>query len=151
VAKQQPVSVTHPEVTRYFMTIPEAASLVIEASVMANGGETYVLDMGKRIKILDLIERYVSLTDSHYPTITYTGLRAGEKLHEELFDGSETRTSTAHPRISRVHVEQAGSVAPDEIRALYALTKIGSSREELRSELKRLVSGHELLAPVMEA
>lgn len=97
-----PVTVTDPGVTRYFMTIPEAAGLVIEAAVMADAGETFVLDMGAPVHILDLINRFVALRGDSPPTIVFTGLRPGEKLHEELFDDAEVRTGTTHRRITSV-------------------------------------------------
>lgn len=104
-----PVTVTHPEITRYFMTIPEAASLVIQAGSMAEGGEVFVLDMGEPIKIVDLATRMIHLSgysvqNSTNPdgdvAIEFTGLRPGEKLYEELLIGSNARR-TAHPRIMR--------------------------------------------------
>ncbi len=102
-----PVTVTHPEVTRYFMSIPEAAELVIQAGAMASGGEVFVLHMGEPVKINDLARHMIHLSglevrDEHNPggdiAITYTGLRAGEKLYEELLIGEHT-TTTEHPRI----------------------------------------------------
>ena len=95
----RPVTVTDRSVTRFFMTIPEAAGLVIESAVMARGGETYVLDMGEPVRILDLVDRYVELTGSLTPEVVFTGLREGEKLHEELLDAAEDRRRTLHPRI----------------------------------------------------
>ncbi len=106
-----PLTVTHSEVTRYFMTIPEAAQLVLQAGVMASGGEVFVLDMGEPVRILDLAHRMVELSgmkvrDEAHPDgdikITITGLRPGEKLYEELLIGDNT-TPTAHPRIMRAH------------------------------------------------
>jgi FlaA1/EpsC-like NDP-sugar epimerase len=100
-----PVTVTHPEMTRYFMTIPEAARLVIEAGAMASGGEIFVLDMGDPVKIDDLARTMIQLAgleagkDIH---IEYVGLRPGEKLYEELVMNSEETVETYHPRISKV-------------------------------------------------
>lgn len=93
------ITVTDPAVTRFFMTIPEAAGLVIEASAMADCGETYVLDMGTPVRILDLVHRYLALCGAEAPELRFTGLRPGEKLHEELFDAAESCVSTVHPRI----------------------------------------------------
>jgi FlaA1/EpsC-like NDP-sugar epimerase len=102
-----PVTVTHPEVTRYFMTIPEAAQLVLQAGSMGKGGEVFVLDMGKPVRIMDLAERMVKLLghtirNEENPEgdieITVTGLRPGEKLYEELVLG-EKITGTGHAMI----------------------------------------------------
>lgn len=106
-----PLTVTHPNVTRYFMTIPEAAQLVLQASVMAQGGEVFVLDMGEPVKILELARRMVRLSgqtlqDADNPQgdieIVFTGLRPGEKLYEELLIGNQPE-ATAHPRIMKAH------------------------------------------------
>ena len=106
-----PLTVTHVDVTRYFMTIPEAAQLVLQAGAMANGGEVFVLDMGEPVKILDLAHRMVELSgltvrDQAHPdgdiAITFTGLRPGEKLYEELLIGDDP-TPTVHARIMKAH------------------------------------------------
>jgi FlaA1/EpsC-like NDP-sugar epimerase len=104
-----PVTVTHRDIIRYFMTIPEAAQLVIQAGSMANGGDVFVLDMGKPVKIADLARRMINLMgltvrDDNHPDgdieIQYTGLRPAEKLYEELLIGSNV-SGTEHPRIMR--------------------------------------------------
>ena len=109
IAKGGPVTVTHREITRYFMSIPEAAQLVIQAGAMAEGGEVFVLDMGKEVKIDDLARSMIRLMgrevrDENNPdgdiSITYTGLRHGEKLYEELLIGDDA-AETSHPRIMR--------------------------------------------------
>jgi FlaA1/EpsC-like NDP-sugar epimerase len=106
-----PLTVTHAEVTRYFMTIPEAAQLVLQAGAMAVGGDVFVLDMGQPVKIMDMARRMVELSgmsvrDEANPEgeieITVTGLRPGEKLYEELLIG-DNPTPTAHPRIMKAH------------------------------------------------
>ncbi|MFI2641697.1 polysaccharide biosynthesis protein [Streptomyces sp. NPDC018610] len=95
-----PITVTSPDVTRFFMTIPQASALVIEAAVMADKGETYVLDMGAPVRIAELVERYASMIGAKAPVIRYTGLRPGEKLHEELLDeNTEQREPTPSERI----------------------------------------------------
>lgn len=97
-----PITVTHPDITRYFMTIPEACSLVLEAGVMGEGGEIFVFDMGKSIKILDLAKRMVQLSGLEVGTdidIVFSGLRPGEKLYEELLDDKENTMATHHPKI----------------------------------------------------
>ena len=92
---------THPEITRYFMTIEEACQLVLEASVMGEGGEIFLFDMGTPVKIADLAKRLVRLTGytDNEIEIKYTGLREGEKLFEELLLMSEPNKPTHHPKI----------------------------------------------------
>ncbi len=106
-----PITLTHPEVTRYFMTIPEAAQLVIQAGAMAKGGDVFVLDMGQPVKIIDLARRMVELSglmvkDEQHPdgdiAIEISGLRPGEKLYEELLIGDNPKP-TQHPRIMKAH------------------------------------------------
>ncbi|QQE87180.1 polysaccharide biosynthesis protein [Azotobacter chroococcum] len=108
-----PITVTHPEITRYFMTIPEAAQLVIQAGAMGEGGDVFVLDMGEPVKILDLAEKMVRLSGLSLRTkgnpdgdieIRFIGLRPGEKLYEELLIG-DGATPTSHSRILRAHEE----------------------------------------------
>ena len=94
-----PVTVTHPEIIRYFMTIPEACRLVLEAGSMGNGGEIYIFDMGKPVKIVDLAKRMISLSGRTDVKIEFTGLRHGEKLYEELLNVKETTKPTYHEKI----------------------------------------------------
>lgn len=100
-----PVTVTHPDMIRYFMTIPEAVNLVVQASGLGNGGELFVLDMGKQVKIVDLAKRMIYLY-GYKPNIDidikYTGLRAGEKLYEDLFNSHEKITNTTIQKIKMV-------------------------------------------------
>lgn len=104
-----PVTVTHPEITRYFMTIPEACQLVIEACTMGRGGEIFIFDMGKSMRILDLAEKMIWLS-GYQPRrdidIIFTGLREGEKLHEELLDNAENTIPTHHPKIMIAQVKE---------------------------------------------
>ncbi|GAB3468077.1 nucleotide sugar epimerase/dehydratase WbpM [Polaromonas eurypsychrophila] len=111
LASGGPLTVTHPGVTRYFMTIPEAAQLVLQAGAMATGGDVFVLDMGEPVKIMDLAHRMVELSgltvrNEAHPggdiEISITGLRPGEKLYEELLIG-DNPSPTAHPRIMKAH------------------------------------------------
>jgi FlaA1/EpsC-like NDP-sugar epimerase len=97
-----PVTVTHPEITRYFMTIPEACELVLEAATMGQGGEVFVFDMGVSVKIIDLAKKMITLSGLRVDKdieIRYTGLRPGEKLYEELLNNDENTLPTHHPKI----------------------------------------------------
>ena len=110
IAAGGPITLTHPDVTRYFMTIPEAAQLVIQAGAMAHGGEVFVLDMGEPVKIMDLAKRMITLSglkvkDQHNPNgdieIVIAGLRPGEKLYEELIIDGDNIEKTQHPLIMK--------------------------------------------------
>ena len=104
-----PITVTHPDITRYFMTIPEACLLVIEAGVMGNGGEIFIFDMGKPVKIVDLARKVIKLAGKEPDVdikIIYTGLRPGEKLYEELLTTSENALPTYHEKIMIANVHQ---------------------------------------------
>ena len=109
-----PVTVTHPEMTRYFMTIPEACQLVLEAGFMGKGGEIFVFDMGNPVKIVDLAEQMIRLSGfvpGKEIKIVYTGLRPGEKLYEELLSDMELTKPTHHPKIKIAQVEKLNKTA----------------------------------------
>ncbi len=109
IDKRGPVTVTHPDITRYFMTIPEACQLVLEAGTMGNGGEIYIFDMGHPIKIADLARKMIKLsglTLGKDIQLEYTGLRPGEKLYEELLSAEENTIPTHHKRIMIAKVRQ---------------------------------------------
>lgn len=102
IAKGGPLTVTHKEITRFFMTIPEASQLVIEAGTMGQGGEIFIFDMGKSVKIFDLAQKMIRLSGLEYPNdidIVFTGLRPGEKLYEELLADGENVLPTHHKKI----------------------------------------------------
>lgn len=99
-----PMTVTHPDIVRYFMTIPEACRLILQSMIMGEGGEIFVLDMGEPIRIKNLAEQMIRLAGKKVDEdikIIYTGLRPGEKLHEELFYANESMTKTKHKKIYR--------------------------------------------------
>jgi FlaA1/EpsC-like NDP-sugar epimerase len=106
----EPVTVTHPEVTRFFMTVEEAVGLVLEAAGMAAGGEVFVLDMGRPVRIVELVEKYAAAVgvDRSGLVFRFTGLRPGEKLNEALFSAGEQRVATAHPKVWATRARPAG-------------------------------------------
>lgn len=146
-----PVTVTHPRITRYFMTIPEASQLVIQAGAMGQGGDVFVLDMGKPVKILDLAEKMIHLSglsvrDDQHPNgdiaIEFSGLRPGEKLYEELLIGDNV-AETEHPMIMRANED---FLSWDELKAglqrlLAALEQEDFTR--VRQSLRELVEGYQ--------
>jgi len=117
IAKGGPITVTHPEITRFFMSIPEAAQLVMQAGNMGKGGEIFVLDMGESVKIVDLAKDLIRLSGFNEDDIKieFTGLRPGEKLYEEVLADSEHTLSTPHPKL---RIAQARSVEAAELQAL---------------------------------
>lgn len=120
-----PVSVTHAEITRYFMTIPEACQLVVEAGIMGEGGEIFIFDMGKPVKIIDLAMKMIKLSglEPHRDIeIKYTGLRPGEKLYEELLANEENTLKTHHPKIMRARIRTHNfDEVSQEIKSLVSL------------------------------
>lgn len=117
IARGGPVTVTHPEITRYFMSIPEAAQLVVQAAAMGQGGEIFVLDMGEPIRILDLAQRMIQLSgySAGEIRIEFTGLRPGEKLYEELLADSEHTRETSHVKL---RIARSRPVAEDFLAEL---------------------------------
>lgn len=149
IAQGGPITVTHAEVTRYFMTIPEAAQLVLQAGAMGQGGDVFVLDMGEPVKIMDLARRMVALSglsvrDADRPDgdipITITGLRPGEKLYEELLMGDNPEL-TEHPRILRAR--EAALSWQELSEALDQLRSAAQAHDEaaMRAVLARCVLG----------
>jgi FlaA1/EpsC-like NDP-sugar epimerase len=136
-----PVTVTHPDMTRYFMTIPEAAQLVLQAGGQAENGSVYVLDMGEPVKILDLANDLIRLSGfepGRDIPITFTGLRRGEKLYEELLTAEEGVTATHHKKI---HVANNGVILPDFEENLERVRRAALTRDEhaIRKAIKALV------------
>ena len=106
IAKGGPVTVTHPDIIRYFMLIPEACKLVLEAGTMGKGGEIFVFDMGKPVRIADLAQRMITLSGATNCKIEYTGLRDGEKLYEEVLNDAEQTLPTSHSKIMIAKVRE---------------------------------------------
>jgi FlaA1/EpsC-like NDP-sugar epimerase len=151
IAKGGPVTVTNPEMTRYFMTTPEAVSLVIQAGSIGGRGEIFVLDMGEPVKILDLARSMIRLSgkepDREIP-IDFIGVRAGEKLHEELWGEDEVVGETGHPKIHRARRAPVDGVwLEDELGALEQLVGDGETLEVV-SRLSAMVrSPHRVGVP----
>ena len=141
IARGGPVTVTHPEITRYFMTIPEAARLVVQACAIGEAGQVYVLDMGEPIKIVDLAATMIRLAGHGAIQIQYTGLRSGEKLYEELLaDGDKTVPTS----IRRLHIAQIqeGMVGAPLAKALAQLDASSNDQQtgSVRSLLEAVVA-----------
>ncbi|SRR6056297_539151 len=143
IKKRQALTVTHKDITRFFMTIPEACQLVLEAGVMGNGGEIFVFDMGEPIRIYDLARRLIQLSGlvpgKDIP-IHIVGLRPGEKLYEELLTSREKMKPTHHPKIMIAKIED--KVKPEDLECFQELTNLCRGRgnlDEILANLKKLV------------
>ncbi|MBV6427752.1 MAG: hypothetical protein KIPDCIKN_02274 [Haliscomenobacter sp.] len=143
IEKGLPLTVTHPDIKRFFMTIPEACSLVLEAGAMGHGGEIFVFDMGEQVRILDLAHRMIQiygLTPGKDVEIQFIGLRPGEKLYEELLDHKETLAETHHPKIFRAQVRPGDfHQIRSDIDLLIAGAQNGWRPAELVQTMKTLV------------
>jgi len=155
IEKGGPVTITHPEVTRYFMTIPEACQLVLEAASMGNGGEVFMFDMGNRVKIIDLAKKMIKLSGLELGKdiqIIYTGLRPGEKLYEELFYKNENYLPTHHEKIMIAKVKNFEyNFIINQLEELYKILftfdnyKIVKKLKEIVPEYKSNNSPYEIL------
>ncbi len=140
IAAGGPVTVTHPDVTRYFMTIPEAVGLVMQAAVLGKGGEIFVLDMGQPVKIADLARQMIELSGFKVGEdieIKFVGLKPGEKLFEELQHHNESHLATEHPRILRfvpkVNAEAASSKAIDQLEPILHTASANALKQQLQA------------------
>jgi len=132
-----PVTVTHPEITRYFMSIPEAAQLVLQAGLMGEGGEIFVLDMGEPVKIAELARLMIQLSGEKEERIRieYTGLRPGEKLYEELLADNESTLPTPHPKLRVAKAADAGEAAWLEVCMSWLASGEGQDENTVKSRL----------------
>jgi FlaA1/EpsC-like NDP-sugar epimerase len=137
----EPITVTHPDVTRFFMTIEEAVGLVLEAAHRATGGETFVLDMGEPVRIVDLVTNYARQLNLGEVEIRFTGLRPGEKLHEALFCADELQVKTDHPRIYSTRSARFTDDFDALLERLYEATA-RNSLAEVRGLLGKLLHGY---------
>lgn len=139
IRKGGPVTVTHPEIKRFFMTIPEAVQLVLQASLLGQGGEVFVLDMGEQVKVVDLAKNMIvlsGLVPDQDIQIVYSGLRPGEKLYEELFEETEQIKPTAHTKIRRA--VNASAVQSDRLDLAIAHLEIAMSHGDDDELIRRL-------------
>lgn len=141
IARGGPVTVTHPEITRFFMTIPEAAQLVLQASSMGEGGEIFLLDMGQPVRIADLARDLIRLYGfrDDQIKIVYSGLRPGEKLYEELLADDETTRPTHHAKLRIARAREASENLLDELLPWLMQHRIPGD-DEVRRDLRRWVS-----------
>ncbi len=145
IAAGGPVTVTHPQITRYFMTIPEAAQLILQASVIGQGGEIFVLDMGEPVNIAYLAEQLILLSGKRPGVdieIVYTGLRPGEKLYEELFHEAEQLIDTGHPKIMLAHSRPIDVADMEGVFSELTRACDTNSEPRLRELLRTLVPEH---------
>jgi FlaA1/EpsC-like NDP-sugar epimerase len=145
-----PMTVTHPEMTRFFMTIEEAAGLVIEAARLANGGDTFVLDMGAPVRIVDVVNSFARLMNRSEIQIRFTGMREGEKLNETLFSEREKPTPTEHPRIYRTDPSALAAGFYHKLRTLYHAADVNDP-VTVRMALRALLPEYQPETPTVPA
>jgi len=140
IARGGPVTVTHPEITRYFMSIPEAARLVLQAAAMGVGGDVFVMDMGQPVKIADLARDLIRLSGytEEQVKLVFTGLRPGEKLYEELLADQEQTRETHHPKLRIAKAREVSDAWLSEVLAWVAESTIPGD-DEVRRDLRRWV------------
>jgi FlaA1/EpsC-like NDP-sugar epimerase len=144
IARGGPVTVTHPDINRYFMSIPEAAQLVLQAAAMGHGGEVFVLDMGEPVKIVDLARNMIRLSGytEDEIRIEFSGLRPGEKLYEELLADAEETRETPHPKLRIARSRPVTETFLDELE-LWLSQPGPVADENVRMGLKRWVPEYE--------
>ncbi|MDZ7741274.1 MAG: UDP-N-acetylglucosamine 4,6-dehydratase family protein [Bacteroidota bacterium] len=157
IEKGGPITITHPEITRYFMTIPEACQLVLEAGAMGKGGEIFIFDMGQSVRIVDLARKMIKLSGLELGKdiqIKYIGLRPGEKLYEELLNDKENTLPTHHPQIMIAKVQQyEKSFIEEKVNLLISLFdaqenfEIVKNMKEILPEFRSKNSVYEQLDP----
>lgn len=153
IAGGGPLLVTHPEITRYFMSIPEAVRLVLQAGAIGEGGEIFILDMGTPVKIADLAAKMITLAGLRVGEdieIKYIGLRPGEKLYEELLVDEEHCLSTIHPLVKRAEAREVSSNFSLQLEELFNLT-VDSTAEEVREILQQVVEEYQPMVLTQES
>ena len=133
-----PVTVTHPEMIRYFMTIPEAVSLILQAGAMADAYGTYVLEMGRPVRITDLARKMIEIMGAPNVQIKFIGLRPGEKLKEELFEEGEERKQTEHPMVFRLVSENTSPSGEQDLSELVDAMVLHAREQETGNSLDLL-------------
>ncbi|NKI95081.1 nucleoside-diphosphate sugar epimerase/dehydratase [Rhizobacter sp. SG703] len=147
IAKGGPITVTHPEITRYFMTIPEACRLVLQAAALADSGQVYVLDMGEPVKIVDLARDMIRLSGHHENeiSIVYSGLRSGEKLYEELLADTDQTLPSRHPRLRIAKLQpQADGVWADDLLQWLRSDEVAPLSSAVRERLRKFVAEYQM-------
>jgi FlaA1/EpsC-like NDP-sugar epimerase len=143
IAAGGPVTVTHPEMTRFFMSIPEAAQLVMQASLMGKRGQIFVLNMGESVKIINLAKDMIKLSgfDEDDIKIKFTGLRPGEKLYEELLNDGEVIMPTTHPKLK---IACSENISEKTLKDLikWVLSTTSKTEVQIKKELKLWVKGY---------
>ena len=155
IAEGGPITITHPDIIRYFMTIPEACQLVLEAGAMGKGGEIYIFDMGKPVKIIDLARKMIKLAGfvpDEEIKIKIVGLRPGEKLYEELLNDTSKTIPTHHHKIMIAEeIQEEFEILHDEIEELITIANfhkkdaIVAKMKKIVPEFKSMNSAYEVL------
>ncbi|MGL5614051.1 polysaccharide biosynthesis protein, partial [Cetobacterium sp.] len=137
ISEGKNLTLTHPDITRYFMTIPEAAQLVIEAGALGKGGELFILDMGEPVKIIDLAKTMIKLSNANVD-IEIVGLRPGEKLYEELLYDVGAAQKTENNKIFITHIDETDIDLDEHLKILSEAVK-NPKKDELKELMKKFV------------